>query len=347
MREAGVDIRVQTAHLGSVGFQESLSYVRPLRLVMEELRQLLRIERPDVAVLVDNEGFNVLLAKFLHREGIPFIYYFPPQVWLWGEWRARAIARKARAIIAAFPEEARIYRRDGGRVAWFGHPLLDIVKPGPDAELAMHAAGLDPSRRTIALMPGSRYQELEALLPPMLGAVRLLNERYRELQVILPAAASHLLPTLKSALAKNDAGIRLVTRDIYALLSRCELAILSSGTATLECALLGLPMVVSYKVKPLTYFLGKRLLKARFITMPNILLDRGVVPELLQGNVTADRIFREAVAIMEDPARAAQMRAGLAEVRTVLGGEGTLDRAAAFVLDEARSPLPAALPALS
>lgn len=336
MIEAGIEIRVRTSHLGCVGFQEALRYLHPLRRVMSEIRSMIRSDPPDMAVLVDNEGFNGLLSRFLHSEGIPFIYYFPPQVWFWGEWRARAVATRAHAIIAAFADEAAIYRREGGQVRWFGHPLIDIVKTEPGAGKIFDSLGMDSARRTIAIMPGSRFQELHQMVPAMLGAAQILLTKHPELQIILPLAAPHLRSALeKQIMRAGMSGLVTVVEDhIYTLLSKCEMVLLSSGTATLELALLGIPMVVAYRVKPLTYLLGKHLLKVRFLSMPNILLGERAVPELLQEDVTAERLALEAISILDRPERANTIREKLGTIRSMLGERGVLDRAASFILNE-------------
>ncbi len=337
MRQAGVDIRITTSHFGSVGFQESLRYFRPLRAILAELRVLLLDERPDLAVLVDNEGFNGILAKFLYREGIPFTYYFPPQVWFWGEWRARSIARRATLIIPAFEPELAIYRREGANVRWFGHPLLDIVQVRENPEEVFSALGLDPRRETVAVMPGSRIQELEELTPPMLGAARTIRERHPGTQIVVPLAAPHLRELLEAQVrrAGMEGDVTIVTRHVYECLSRCRAVILSSGTATLELALLNVPMVVCYRVTPLTYLIGRQLLKSRYIAMPNILLNEQVVPEILQEQVTAENLSRETLALLEEPERVAAMRASLARVRPLLGEEGVLRRVAGAVYQAA------------
>ena len=339
MREAGVDIRIQTSHYGSVGFQESLRFVRPLRHVMTELRHLIHTEPPDLAVLVDNEGFNGLLAKFLHKEGIPFVYYLPPQVWFWGEWRAKRIAERATAIIPAFQAEAEIYKREGGRVQWFGHPLIDIVRPDAEPESVLTSLRLDPSRQTIAIMPGSRFQELEQLTAAMLNAVRIIKRRHPQLQIVLPLAAPHLLPTLNAEIQRAGMTdeVTIVEKHVYNALSRCSLLILASGTATLEGALLGVPMVAAYRVAPISYLIGRQLVKSRFIAMPNILLDERAVPEIIQHDVTPERLAMEALMILENEDLAEEMRSKLQLIRSMLGIPGVLGRAADFLLREAES----------
>ncbi|HUL43151.1 MAG TPA: lipid-A-disaccharide synthase [Bacteroidota bacterium] len=338
MREAGIDVRIQTSHLGCVGFQESLRYLHPLRKIMSSLHNLVLQDPPDLAVLVDNEGFNGMLAKFLGNRGIPFVYYFPPQVWLWGEWRARAIASRANLIIPAFQAESEIYQREGGTVQWFGHPLLDIVKPETDFHSAATASGLDPDRPILAIMPGSRFQEVEQLTSSLLGAARTILEKRPQYQIILPLAAPHLLSVLEQQIqaARMTDRVTIITQNVYTLLANSRLALLSSGTATLELALLGVPMVVGYRVKPVTYFLGKYLLRTRFIAMPNILLDQSVVPELIQDRVNSDRFATEAERILDDQAHANWIRSQLARIRPKLGYEGVLSRAASAILAEAR-----------
>lgn len=332
MKEAGIDVRIAVSHMGCVGLQESARFAMPLYRALRKIERLADSEKPAAAILVDNEGFNLMLARALNRRGIPVIFYFPPQVWLWGGWRARSVARLASLIIAAFPDEAEVYRRQGGRVAWFGHPLIDLVpangRPKPGQRHKM-----------IALMPGSRIQEIERLAQPMIEAVKIVLAAHPDLEVILPVAGPHLLKKLRAAIAKArmDSRIRFVERDVYALLSRCSVVLMSSGTATLEAALLGVPMVVAYRVSPITYWLGRCLTHVRHIAMPNILLRETVVPELLQGDVRAERLAQEVLGLLENEQRADAARGALGQIRPLLGKTGVIARAAAAVLREVRA----------
>lgn len=337
MRAVGVDIRVHTTHLSSVGFQESLRYLWPQRRTLVQLRQLARAEQPDLAILVDNEGFNSALASALAAQGIPVVFYFPPQIWFWGEWRAPALARVAKLIITEFPSEAEMYQRHGGRAVWFGHPLLDFVTPEGDYRRIFAALGLNAERSTMALLPGSRIQELERLTAPLLGAARIIKNRHPNLQLIMPLAATHLRPLLDRQLARAGMTreVTVLTDHVYTCLSRCTLALMASGTATLEAALLGVPMVVAYRVSPPTYWVGRCIIRADFIARPNILLNERVVPEFLQSEVTAERLATEALDILENDERASAMRDRLRTVRTMLGNGGAIDRAAAAILQEA------------
>jgi lipid-A-disaccharide synthase len=339
MRQAGVDIVRPTAQYGSVGLQESLRFVRPLRRVMAAVKELVQSDPPDLAVLVDNEGFNAVLSRVLHRQGIPFIYYFPPQVWLWGEWRASSIAKSARAILPAFRQEAEIYTREGGTVHWFGHPLLDVVRPDIEPAQALRMIGLDPTRDTIAIMPGSRFQEIEHLAEPMIAAAHHIRRNFPDIQVVLPVAAPHLLDAIQQKLHTGNASesTRVVHEHVYSTLKACRLAILSSGTATLETALLGVPMIAAYKVSAITYTVARRLVKVPFIAMPNILTRELIVPELIQQEVTAENIASTAIEILKDGKRSDEMREKLSGIRHLLGPEGALTQLARRVLEEARS----------
>jgi lipid-A-disaccharide synthase len=268
---------------------------------------------------------------------VPFIYYFPPQVSIWGEWRAKIVSKRARAIIPAFAADAEIYRREGGNVQWFGHPFLDLVKPAEDAAEVMFRHGLDPAKRTMAIMPGSRLQEVETLAEPMVNAARLIKRAHPDLQIILPVAAPHVLPTLEREVRRAEMvdQVTLVSEDVYTLLSKCSVVIVASGTATLEVALLGIPMVIGYRVQPITYHVIKHIIHTRFVGMPNILLNEAVIPELLQGEARAERFAAEALQVLGDPERDRAMRGKLARIRGILGRPEVLARTASFVLREA------------
>lgn len=337
MREAGIDVRIHTVHLGCVGVLESVRYLRPLRGVLSQIKKLILQERPDVAVLVDNEGFNGLLAKFLVRQKIPVIYYFAPQVWLWAPWRAKTITKTAHTIISAFSTEAEVYRKAGGRVMWLGHPLVDVVKADPHSIEIFQALGLNPSERSIALMPGSRFHELEQLAPRMLVAAKNVLQRHPSIQVIIPLAAPHLKDCLEAAILKAglQGKVKIIDRNVYTCLSRCEAVLVSAGTATLETALLGVPMIVTYRFTPLTYWLVRWMVHTRFIAMPNILLNRKVVPELVQQDATIEKMTHELLQILENPAHARAIKQELIQIPPILGSSGVLARAARLILNEA------------
>ncbi|MFD0893517.1 lipid-A-disaccharide synthase [Luteolibacter ambystomatis] len=325
MRSAGVEIRCDTAGWGYVGIQESLRFLPEMRRARAKLAELLKTERPDLVVLVDGEAFNERLVAVLQRERIPFVHYFVPQVWFWGRWRARRIARQASLVIPAFPKELEIFRECGARAEWFGHPLLDLVEK---SEEPCNEGGED--RRPVALMPGSRVQEIESHAPTLIASAKQLRKKNPGMKFLLPVAAQHLRAPLLRMIEAADMTHAIELRPGWSerVVSKCRLALVASGTATLETALAGVPMVAFYKVRKLTFWAAKLLVKSRFVAMPNILLDESVVPELLQENFTVDSIVSEASALLDDPARAAEMRRNLARIPAVLGGHGAIERAA-------------------
>ena len=336
MRAAGVDLRIETTQFSSVGLFEALPFIAPLRRVMKDLEKMIQHDRPQAAILIDNHGFNLALARFLKKEGIPVIYYFPPQAWVGSFLIAGGVARNTNLIISAFEKEAEIYRRHGGRAVSFGHPLIDIAKPGADPSAALAGAGIEPGRPCMALLPGSRRQEVEMLARPMLGAAILIKKRIPGMQFLLPVASRHLRPLLeKTALeAGCREAIHFVDQNIYACLSQCRLSLTTTGTSTLEAALLGVPMVAAYVLHPLSYRLGRMLASTRYLAMPNLLLEDFVVPEILQREVRAERLAEAALQILESPARQDAIRERFREIPAILGGEGALNRAAEFILKE-------------
>ena len=337
MRAAGVDLRFETTKFASVGFLEPLRVIWPLQKLLRQIHTLIDLETPRLAILIDHYGFNMALARFLRRRGIPVVYYFPPQIWIGGHLFAASVAKRTDLIISAFAKEAQVYSSYNGRAIYLGHPLVDIVKGDEDPSLAPSCTGMDPRERLIAVMPGSRTQEVESLAAPMFGAARIIQGRYPNARFILPLAAEYLRPAVQREL--DRAGVtryfRIITEDVYACLSRCDLVLTTSGTSTLEATLLELPMVVAYRVMPLSAWLARRLALTRFIALPNVLLNEEIVPELVQGDVTAENLADAGLNILESPARVRSMRMRMREVRGMLGTDGVIERVAATVLKEA------------
>lgn len=336
MKAAGVDLRIETTHFSSAGVFEALPFIAPLRRILRRLQAMIRADRPDAAILIDNHGFNLMLAKFLKKEKIPVIYYFPPQACVASHLFAGGVARNSELIISSFEEEAAIYRQHGGRAVSLGHPLLDIAKPGPNPSSVLAQLGLDVSQPLMALMPGSRRQEVERLAGPMFGAATIIKRQIPGMQFLLPVASQKLRPRLEEIHRQSGCSeeIHYLEDDVYTCLSRCDLVMTTTGTATLEAALLGIPMVAVYRLHPISAWLGRRFSSTRYVALPNVLLDEWVVPELLQREVTADRLAHAALEILESPARQAEMRARFRELPGMLGQEGVLDRVAELVLNE-------------
>jgi lipid-A-disaccharide synthase len=234
-------------------------------------------------------------------------------------------------MLVLFPFEEPLYREAGVSVTFVGHPLVDRVRPAPNRPAFLASHGLDAHRPLLALLPGSRPQEVAHNLPPLAGAVSLLRARRPDLQFALAAAAS-LDPVLFQAQLRH-VPVTVVRGETHAVMGAAGLGLVASGTATVEAALLGLPMLVVYRLSPLTYALGRPLMLVRDFAMVNLIAGRRVVPELIQGDFTPERVASEAIALLDDPGRIAEMRTGLAEVRLRLGAPGASSRAAGAVLE--------------
>jgi lipid-A-disaccharide synthase len=293
-------------------------------------RLLAEVDRdpPAAAVLVDYPDFNLRLARQLRRRDIPVVYYVSPQVWAWRRGRVRAIRETVARMLVIFPFEEALYRDAGVPVSFVGHPLVDLVRPPTDPRGFLASLGLDPERPVIGILPGSRPSEIAHNTPPLRGAIDRLRARRPELQ-FLAAAAPALDPAgVSSALG----GTPVAEGQAHAVLSASILALVASGTATVEAALIGTPMIVVYRLAPLTYALGRPFVRVEHAAMANLIAGRRVVPELIQGEFTSDRVAAEALALLGDSDRRTAMRRDLLEIRQRLGRPGASDRAAEYVL---------------
>jgi lipid-A-disaccharide synthase len=324
LRAEGLEALVASESLSVVGISEVLEKLPALARALGALGRAATRERPDAAILIDFPDFHGLLARRLRRQGIPLVYYVSPQVWAWRRGRARVIARQARRIVTLFPFEAEIYRRLGADAVWAGHPLVDDVREG-----IVRPSPLPPkARRRLLLLPGSRSAELRRHWEPMRQAARALSRRL-DLEVGAVRA-----PGLPEALFSGaaDAGIALVSSGMHALLATADLAFVASGTATLEAALCGAPMIVVYRTSAASFAVGRLLVRVPWVSLVNIVAGEQVVPELLQDEVTPDRLEREGASLLESPDRLARMREGLGRVAGRLGPPGASERAADAVI---------------
>ncbi len=324
LASAGLERVVSSEALAVVGISEVVEKLPALRAALARLDAEARRRRPEAAVLIDFPDFHGLLARRLVRDRVPIVYYVPPQVWAWRPWRARTIARRARRIVTLFPFETEIYQRLGADAVWAGHPLVDDVREG----LAAPAPVPAPAARRLVLLPGSRTAELERHWPTLAEAATRLARRL-DLEVVAVRAPWLSLNQFPGA---AERGIRIVTTGMHPLLASADLAFVASGTATLEAALCGTPMVVVYRTSRVSHGIARALVRLRWISLVNIVAGEEVVPELVQERLTADELEREGLAILESPARAAAMKSGLARVAEALGPPGASVRAAEAVL---------------
>jgi len=327
----GVRLLAHVRDLAVVGILEVLSHLRDLRAIFRRVLAQVDRERPDVAVLVDYPDFNLRLARALRRRGVPVVYYVSPQVWAWRRGRLRTIRDTVARMLVIFPFEESLYREAGVPVSFVGHPLVDLVRPLADPRPFIEAHGLDPERPIVALLPGSRPKEAAYNLPPLAAAVPLIRAARPDAQFLLALAPSLEPSVVEGPLRGLD--VPVVKDQTAAALSAASLALVASGTATVETALIGTPMVVVYRVSPLTYALGRRLLQVPHFAMVNLIAGRSVVPELEQRDFTPERVAAEALRLLSGDGSAQAMRGELARVRELLGGPGASARAAAAVAE--------------
>lgn len=286
--------------------------------------------RPDVFVAIDFPDFNFVLARALKKRGIPIVYYISPQLWAWRSGRMKTMRRLADRVLVIFPFEEAIYREAGVPVEWVGHPLFDVQPERQSRDALLRQRGLDPSRPVLALLPGSRANELREILPGLAAAAALVRARIPAVQVVV-ARAPHLRDDLFDPLGAVGGALTIEGRTDD-ILGAADVAIVASGTVTVQAALHECPMVVVYRLSPLTYAVGKPFVRVDTYAMVNLVAGRRVVPELIQSAFTPEAVATEAIRLLTDTAHADRMKADLRDVRARLGGPGASRRAAQAVL---------------
>ncbi len=334
MARAGIEVRLHTTEFGFTGLVDGLRVLPDMTRLFRRAQRMLLDERPDLVVLIDSECITSPFAVWLRRHGIPTTFFFPPQVWLWGRWRMPLVRPLARRFVSAFAAEAALYRASGADAVFVGHPLRDLVRVDDDPAAALRAVDLDPGRPLVVLMPGSRRAEIRALLAPMLGAARALQQREPRLQFAVPLAEERLRGEIEAGVrASGIDTIAVYPHDSYAILSQARAVVQCAGTATLEAALLGIPAVIVYRARQLEFLLGRYLLvHARFLGMVNILLDDCVQPELVQRDVNPARLAAETWSLLTDETRRTAIQRRLAELPERLGPCGAFARASEALL---------------
>ncbi|MEW6497502.1 MAG: lipid-A-disaccharide synthase [Cyanobacteriota bacterium] len=354
MAAAGATLLGNTTGIGSVGILESLPFVLPTLQIQRRAKQYLRQHPPDLVVLIDYMGPNLNLGRFIRRQlpQVPIVYYIAPQDWVWS---ARSILPRdtmtivemTDQLLAIFPEEARYFQKKGASVTWVGHPLVDRMRLTPTREESRAALGIEPEQIAIALVPASRRQELKYMMPIAFEAARQLQSKLlgngemgripnskSEAPIFwIPLSLEAYRPAIEAAIERYGLRATLVSGQTQEVLSAADLAITKSGTVNLELALLNVPQVVFYRVSPLTYSIA-RLMKFSipFMSPPNLVVMRSIVPELLQEQATSENIIKESLELLFNPQRRQQTQADYQEMRQLLGDFGVCDRAAQEIL---------------
>jgi lipid-A-disaccharide synthase len=326
-------------HLAVTGLTEAVAKIPRSLAAFRRLVRAATAERPDALIAIDFPDFNFRLARAIKRLGVPVIYYISPQIWAWRSGRLATMRRIANRVLVIFPFEEAIYRNGGVPVEFVGHPLVDLAATSASRSEFLLAHGLSPDAPTVAILPGSRENEVRRILPDLQAAARLIRAAVPNVQFVVARA-----PRLDDGLFARTVPdtfdtfpLVFVEGDTDTVLASADIALTASGTATVQAALHDTPMVIVYRLSPMTYRLGRRLVKIDTIGMVNLIAGEKIVPELVQDAFTPDAVAREAISLLTDRERAARVRAGLARVRERLGGSGASRRAAHAILQELRS----------
>jgi lipid-A-disaccharide synthase len=335
LQQAGGELVADFHGLSVTGLSEAVSVLPRSLAAYRRLLSAARARRPDVFVAIDFPDFNFRLGAALHRMGIPVVYYIGPQLWAWRAGRLATMKRFVSEVLVIFPFEEAIYRDAGVPVQFVGHPLLDLLTPvQPRAEF-LSSVGLDPSRPTVALLPGSRPNEVRAILPDLVRAAGLVAGRVPAVQFLVarpPALDESHYGALRDPGLRARLPIATVQSRTDEVLSASDLALTASGTATVQAAIHGCPMVIVYRLSALTYRFGKPFVRVQTYGMANLIAGERIVPELSQDAFTPEAVAAEAIDFLTNARRAADTRQALARVREKLGGPGASRRAAEAVL---------------
>lgn len=330
MKREGMQLIYHVNELGFMGFVEVLRHLPVIRSMKNTLETVLKHKQPDVVLLIDYPGFNLRFAELAKRSGSKVVYYISPQVWAWHRSRVKKMRGIVDKMLVIFPFEVEIYHKEGIDAEFVGHPLLEVLKSDLDRKTFQKRFGLDVDKKILALLPGSRKQEIDMIFPEMLRAARsIAAETGMEVVVaVAPTLSEELFRTLY-----NVEGVTLVKNVSYEVMGNADFALVTSGTATLETGLFGTPMVVVYRTSWLTYLIGRLLVSVKNIGLVNIVAGKQIVPEFIQHRARAATLAREVLKILRDEPLLSAMKKELLTVRGKLGEIGASSRVAQRILE--------------
>jgi lipid-A-disaccharide synthase len=338
MAQAGAKLLANTVSIGSVGLIESLPFIFPTLKIQKQAKQYLRNNPPDLIILIDYMGPNLAIGNYIRQNfpHIPIIYYIAPQNWVWSPFKKNTeqIVAISDLLLAIFPEEARFFQEKGASVTWVGHPLLDWLEKAPNREQSRQKLGISPEKKVISLLPASRRQEIHNLLPIIAQAAQQLQAKLPDLHFLIPVSLPRYQEAIAKAVTEYQLQATLLEGNTQEAIAASDLAITKSGTVNLEIALLKVPQVVIYKVHPLTMWIGRKILNFSipFMSPPNLVMMRSIVPELLQEKATPENIVQESLKILLNDQIRQKMSQNYQEMCLLLGEVGVCDRAAQKIL---------------
>jgi lipid-A-disaccharide synthase len=334
LQRAGAELIGDYHGISVTGLTEAVRVLPRSFRMLRTLRSRLEHDRPDVLVTIDFPDFNFRLAHAARDVGVPVVYYVSPQLWAWRPGRIATMKTIATKVLVIFPFEAQIYERAGIPVEFVGHPLIDLIRVTESRESLLRGLSLSPDAPTVALLPGSRPNEVRAILPRLAAAADLIVKKIPTVQFVI-ARAPNLADQLFAPFTQTGSRVALVEGRADDVLHASDVVVTASGTATVQTALHERPMVIVYRLSPLTYKLGRPFVSLDTFGMANLVAGRRIVPELIQDDFTAERVADETLSLLTDDERAERMRADLREVRAKLGNADASARAAAAILNVA------------
>jgi len=333
MQQEGVQLLADASTMAVVGLTEVVFKLKDILKIMRTIKKSLDERRPDLVILIDYPDFNLPVAKAARRHNIKVLYYISPQVWAWRQSRIEQIKKTVTRMAVILPFEVETYRRHGFAADYVGHPLLDMIKTTYLKKESRKKFGLHEDKITIGILPGSRMSEIKKLLPELLQAATIMKDSIPEIQFVVPLADTLEEKNLTGIIAGFPIDVNIISGQTYDVVSCADLALVASGTATLETALLKVPMIIVYKISPLSYFIGKLFVRVKNIGLVNIIAEKTIVPELIQNDASGTRIAREALSILENESKKQTMIRELEAIRSRLGEPGAAIKTAKLALD--------------
>jgi len=337
MRNSGVDVVWDICNMSTVGITGYLKYYKPLKKIGKDVFDRIKKDRPDLVILIDLEGFNLSLLDYTFKLGIPTVYFITPQAWqlrVYGNKIVNKISNKANLIFPIFEEEYLLYKEKTKNVHFLGHPLVDRINNYNHTNDFHDKYNLNKNEKVIGILPGSRVAEIKNLLPLMMDTIDILYKNDLCKQFILPVAEDYYIPINKEIISKHKTPVLIYRDEFYNLLSNCDLILTSSGTVTLEAALLNTPMIITYKTSYLTWCLGHILFKKDYIGLPNILSNNMIVPEILQSKAKAEVLANTITDWLNNPSNLDHIKNNLRDLSSKLRGIGLYQTAADTIINK-------------
>jgi len=332
MQKAGCKLIYHIEQLSVMGFTEILRHLPLIRRVLRNLDNFLNSQRPDMVILIDYPDFNLRLARKIRKYDIPILYYISPQVWAWRARRIQTIVKLVDCIAVVFPFEVELYKKAGGKVFFVGHPILEVLKSQKTKSVFCDQAGLDPNRLIVGILPGSRIMEIKKMLPEMLDTLMEVKKGISEVQGIVGLAPTISYSDVAEYLKGKD-DIPVVAYDTYEIMKHSDVLLVTSGTATLESAFFGTPLLVLYRMSRLSWFIAQRLVKIPYIGLVNVVAGTRIAPEFLQDEVKPSVIAPVVTELLMEPKKRSSMTKKLLQVKYKLGTPGASSRVAELALN--------------